>query len=317
VTAAPEPTPRSQTLRLLALEAALTEIVPHLRRRGIEAMLLKGAGTARWLYDTVADRRYGDIDLLVPSGSMEVAIAALAELGFESEWPTGRADGAGRHHEVLVRHGLPEVVVELHRTLDLVPARAAAVWQQLTADADSIELAGTAITVPSAPAALFIVAIHAAQHGVRSAKPLRDLDAAAARAAPEAWRGAAALAGELGAGPAFTAGLRLTAAGGEIADRLGLPAAPAVSREVALKARSAPETALGIELLVTTPGVAARARLLAGKAFPSPEWMRHWRPLARRGRLGLACAYLVRPLWLLAKLPRGARAWRRAARGDD
>jgi hypothetical protein len=45
--------------------------------------------------------------------------------------------------------------------------------------------------------------------------------------------------------------------------------------------------------------------------------MRVWQPLARRGWWGLVVAYLWRPLWLAAKLPRGLRAWLQVARAPS
>ncbi len=299
---------------MLALESALAEVVSQLRAHGVDPLLLKGAGTARWLYDSAPDRGYDDLDLLVAPGDTARATSCLEAIGFAAHWPGGRFDGAGAHHEVMVRRGPATVVLELHHTLDLLSAPAPAVWERLSADAQTITLGGTAIRVPAPAAASFVVAIHAAQHGLGASKPLRDLDAAVARVEPATWRAAAAIAADLGATAEFTVGLRLCAGGRGLADRLGLAPAPAVSRQVSLKASTAPETALGIEQLVTTPGLRARVALLAGKLAPSPVWMRNWLPFARRGRRALACAYVWRLIWLLIKLPAGARAWRAAAR---
>jgi hypothetical protein len=58
----------------------------------------------------------------------------------------------------------------------------------------------------------------------------------------------------------------------------------------------------------------ARLRLLWAELLPSPAFMRLWSPLARRGKRGLLCAYLWRPLWLLWHLPAGLRDLARARR---
>jgi hypothetical protein len=47
---------------------------------------------------------------------------------------------------------------------------------------------------------------------------------------------------------------------------------------------------------------------------PTPAFMRHWFPQARRGPLGMVLAYLWRPLWLVLRLPPSAIAWLRAHR---
>ncbi len=61
-------------------------------------------------------------------------------------------------------------------------------------------------------------------------------------------------------------------------------------------------------------GVAARVRLMLRKAFPSPQLMRTWKPLARRGRVGLALAYAWRPPWLIWQLGPALRAYLGARR---
>ena len=141
---------------------------------------------------------------------------------------------------------------------------------------------------------------------------MRDLDAAVQQLDLRTWQQAAAEAAELRVRAEFAMGLRLTASGAKLADRLGLEVEP-VSRRVWLKVAAAPPTASRIEQLITTRGLRGRAGLLARELTPPPQWMRKWQPVARRGRLGLAVAYLWRPFWLLFKLPSGIRAWRQAA----
>jgi hypothetical protein len=70
---------------------------------------------------------------------------------------------------------------------------------------------------------------------------------------------------------------------------------------------------MGIEQIVTTPGAVARLRLLIEVLVPSRALLLATSPLARRGSFGLAGAYLWRPLQILRALPRGLRAWSRAA----
>jgi len=77
---------------------------------------------------------------------------------------------------------------------------------------------------------------------------------------------------------------------------------------------AAPSVTLGVDRLATTPGVRAKARLALGWTFPPPDFMREWSALARRGRGGLALAYLWRPIALAGQARAAAVAWRRAAR---
>ena len=57
--------------------------------------------------------------------------------------------------------------------------------------------------------------------------------------------------------------------------------------------------------------------MLIGELAPPPTYMRDWTPVGRRGRIGLALAYLYRPLWLAWWAPRGYLAWRRAKRASE
>ena len=72
--------------------------------------------------------------------------------------------------------------------------------------------------------------------------------------------------------------------------------------------------AAGFEALAATPGLFAKLRLVAHEMVPTRAFMRWWSPLARRGPLGLAAAYLWRPIWFVGHAPAGLRAWRRARR---
>jgi hypothetical protein len=162
------------------------------------------------------------------------------------------------------------------------------------------------------PVRAFHLAVHAGQHGSGWSRPLEDLDRAIAIADEASWREAEELAASLDATPAFAAGLRLTPSGAALADRLGLPRDVPV--DVALRAETPPPVALGLDQLAQAKGLRARLGILRHKLVPPPSFMRHWSSLARRGPVGLLLAYLWRPLWLLARLPEGFEAWRRARR---
>jgi hypothetical protein len=190
-----------------------------------------------------------------------------------------------------------------------VPAAPELVWERLSADARTIEVAGAKIDVPGPAGLALIVVLHAVVNGIEVAKSSEDLRRALERADFATWQAACGLADELGAAEAFAVGLRLAPQGRQLADRLGLPTP--TSRRLLLSASSAPDTAAGIEWLVSTPGFAGRLRLLLAELVPSREFMRLWFPLSRRHRWGMALAYIWRPIWLAAKLPGGLRAWLR------
>jgi hypothetical protein len=297
----------------LMLDGTLADILPRLRERGVDPLLIKGAGTADWLYDVAADRAYKDIDLLVAPDLVPVAVDVLRELGFAPIEPPRSLPTDGHHHAVVVRDRPPHVEVEIHHTLFLLSAPAQMVWERISHEPRTITFAGTDVSVPSAPAAALIVVLHALQHGVSSQRTVTDLRQALERLDLDTWRQAATLAAELSAEKEFAAGLRLIDAGVTLADQLALEDQP-VPRQLQLRAMDPAPLALGLERLLITPGLAGRAQLIAKEIVPSPAFMKTWSPIARRGPLGLACAYAWRPIFLAANLPRAASAWRRANR---
>ncbi len=283
-------------------------IVDSFKARHVSYVLMKGPAFAQWLYEDQGARTYRDIDLLVRPDDFPAAREAMTELGFRKV----SVETHTTHHDAWLNASGVPTWVEVHRSLSLLSADPAAVWVALASRADAIELAGKRVAVPSAEASALIVALHAAQHGVRSAKPMEDLRRALDRVDLTTWRRAAEIARDLDTEGAFAVGLCLERKGRTVAERLGLSLD--TSRLVRLHAATPPVTSVGVERLITTSGAVSKLRLLGQELVPAPTFMRGWQPLARRGRWGLVVAYLWRPAWLLAKLPRGIRAWRTASR---
>jgi len=77
-----------------------------------------------------------------------------------------------------------------------------------------------------------------------------------------------------------------------VAERLG--AQPPASAEVLFHASTVPDGALFLDALRSARSVRERSRLLVRAVLPSPRYMRALSPLARRGRMGLCAAYVVR-----------------------
>lgn len=149
--------------------------------------------------------------------------------------------------------------------------------------------------------------LHAAQHGVLAPKPLEDMERGLSELPDETWTGAALLATEVDAIPAFASGLRLTSSGAVLAERFGLPQTHTV--ELLLAARSSLSGAGSLQRVAIIRGLGAKTSFVRAKLVPSPEYMRFWSPLADRGRLGIALAYLWRLLWVVVRAPRAAYVW--------
>ena len=229
-------------------------------------------------------------------------------------WPLERVNP--HHASPWTRRGTRPAEVDLHWRVPLARDGSAS-WSVLGAETETLTIGATPVEVLSPAARAMWVAVHAAQHGVRFIKPLRDLERALERVDTATWAQAAELARRLELEGAFAVGLRLVPAGAELAIRLSVE--DSASLEARLRSTATSATSIGWMRLLEQGSTRARLRLLWAELLPSPAFMRLWSPLARRGRRGLVCAYLVRPLWLLWRLPAGmgdvARA-RRSTRRD-
>jgi Uncharacterised nucleotidyltransferase/Transglutaminase-like superfamily len=279
-------------MRTLRIDAATGEVFSALREKGIASIVLKGPSVARWLYDS-GRRQYGDCDLLVRESDLSVAQQSLLRLGFErrglytirGDWP---------RHAAAYRRG--DVTVDLHRTLLGVKVEADGLWDALAPHREPMPVGGVDVDVLDPAGRAMVLALHAAKDGGRDEKPLIDLERALDSLPFELWRMAADIATEVGAIDAFAAGLRRCPAGHEVWTLLGLRVA--MSPEIALREQPPPAMSAGVDWLLRTRGARGKMALIARKLVPPPSFLRDWSPLARRGRWGLALAYLWRPMWV-------------------
>ena len=296
---------------LIFRELIAAETVDALRRNGIRSILLKGPAIARWLYENSIARVYGDSDLLVGPSDFDAAQETIAALGYRphGEQLPGDRTWSGRD---FMRPG-DGTAVDLHLTLTGIETSPSRAWTILSERTEVMSLRGVEIEVLNEPARALHLALHAADHGFTSDRPLKEL-ALALETLPEVlWEQAANLAATLEATAAFAAGMRLVAEGAELADRLRLPAND--SLEVALRASPVTRHALGLQWLLQTKGPGAKASLLVRKLAPPPLYMRDWSRLAQKGWPGLVLAYAWRPLYLILAAPSTVQSLARARRG--
>jgi len=284
-------------MRTLRIDAATAEVVGVLRDAEVPSILLKGPSIARWIYDG-GSRPYGDCDLLVRRSDLDASERTLRTLGFErgglysipGDWP---------RHAAVYRRG--DVMVDLHRTLFGVAADADRLWEVLAPHREQMRIAGANVDVLDPAGRAFVLALHSAKDGGRDEKPLRDLERALEIVPLELWRAAAEIAAEVGAGEAFAAGLRRCPGGREVSAALGLSSH--LSREIALRQQDPAALSVGVDWLLRSKGSRRKVALVARKVVPPPAFLREWSPLARRGRWGLALAYIWRPVWLVWRAP--------------
>lgn len=297
--------------RALRLDRVAATAVERLRAAGVPSILLKGATIATWLYDAGEPRPYRDVDLLVSPSQAQRAKEVLAELGYAHAMRGAHPAEVGPKEEELF--GPDGVCIDLHLGFLGMNAPLQRCWDILVRRTERFQLGGgTQVQVLDLPARALHLALHAAQNGPIDAKAIADLERGLVKVDRDGWRAAARLADELEASEAFAAGLRLVPRGAALAEELGLTRRMTV--ELALRTRSAPQTALFFERLGRVPGVRKKVALLARKLFPTTVWMRANSEMARRGRLGLVCAWLLHPFSVLKRFPAALLAWHAARR---
>ena len=200
-------------------------------------------------------------------------------------------------------------MVDLHISLVGVEASPDTAWSVLSRETTAIAVGWTDVEILAPPARALHLATHVAQHDYFT-RASADLERALSVLPPELWRAAAALAGELGAEGAFAAGLRRVPNGASMVTELGLDARS--SAVTALLEHGAPPTALGFAQLAASRSAWTFVTVTFRALLPRRSYMRREWPIARRGELGLAAAYVVRIVHLARNAPRGLRAWRSA-----
>jgi len=291
----------------LGLDVATAEVTQMLESRGVPCVLLKGPATARWLYaDDPDGRSYLDVDLGVDPEQFEAAERLLVELGFVNPYATFRVS-AMTHESVWERPGSPPVTVDLHRGFHGV-GDWSAWWSAMDAHTTALEVAGRRVRIPDAAGCALIVALHDTTID-RAQQSMTDLRRAFAIFGDDVWREAAHRADLCDAVPSFFLGLSLHEDGLKLVDRLGLPTD--LPADVAIRSL----VAAGVDVdkvgrawslqrrMTEADGLRPRMRALRQIAFPSAEFLRATRPLARRGWWGLMAVRLTRPLALIVRTP--------------
>ena len=246
--------------------------------------------------------------MLVARDRLDAAGTALQAIGYSRE--KALPEESGREHSS-VWVARDRVPVELHWSL--VGAEEDDVWGVFSNETETVPLADGSVEIPNEAARCAIVALHAGQHGIGEPAIFNDLEKALVIVETETWRRALQLATDIGGRTPFAGALSLTVRGRRLLDELGA-APPVLGERQALSLLTPAPTSRGFYFLAQERGARAKAAFLLTKAVPSHEFMRLRYPLARRGGLGLALAYLYRSFWLLRWAPPGLRSWRQARR---
>lgn len=306
--------PVAWAVRCLIIDQVTAEVVGALVGAGIDSLLLKGPSLADWLYPE-GGRSYVDTDLLVAPASFLPAQEVLVGLGFADT-----EEGFSRHeraaHAVTYERAGPGGLaywVDLHQSLSALRAHPQKVWESLATGSEEMVVGGRRLRILGRTALAMHVVLHAAQHGlVDGERPLEDLRRALRVVSLAQWGQSAALAAQLGAEDAFGVGLSLLPEGKELSTALGL--AVSARPAVRLAAGSRPRGADALAAVADAPSLRAGLARAGRVLIPSRASVRRSRPVARRGRIGLAVGYVSRLGRMAVALGPALVAWVRARR---
>lgn len=252
----------------MAIDVVTCRVVTALREAHIEPIVLKGPSFAAWLYADGTLRPYNDTDLLVaPNDAADVG-RALERLGYKAQphppgaksvataWVNPRSAGSVDVHTSLWLFGAPDL------------------WWRLQEHTQSLSVGHLTVTALDDIAKTVHVVTHALQHEFREAWPNSDLDRAIHRLPVDTWRGAAALASEVGAYDAFALGLSSSPGGQALARVIGVERPSTLSPQLRLLAAGVADTGAGaIHYLGGLSGWRHRLSFLRAKLFPSPKFV--------------------------------------------
>jgi Uncharacterised nucleotidyltransferase len=301
----------------LLVERESRDAIRALKEKGVRPILLKGPLQQAWLEPAGAPRTSTDVDVLVSRDQLETAGLALGALGYGLA-PALPENLERKHLPDRVEHGYHQAwiaeertPVELHWSLGGADENKA--WDVLSRETETADLMGEEVELPNEAARCAIVALHAAQHGIGQPVGFRDLEKALIVAGIETWRRAAELAAAMGGWPLFAVALSFSPRGADLLRDMGREPSALEVRQAISFLTPAP-TSLGFYFLSRQSGVRAKAGFALAELAPPPAFMHLCYPLARRGRIGLALAYLYRSYWLARWVVPGLRSFRDAQR---
>lgn len=295
-----DPARIQRVAKALALNTATAKIVAAFRAASIPSILLKGPAITTRFYDE-GERLYGDIDLLVPRTVAASAEALLRQEGFTYQLEQGRSWEQNDHS----RHWVHEsrLPVDLHFRFWGVGAAHEEIWSAFSRSAQSMNIGRVPVTVLDPSDQALILALHAMHH-VHDHKSwaLKDLCRGIDALPVAIWEEALAQSRRLQAEPFFSAGLRLSASGNELAETIGAMTASSESAEAWRR-----NTVGGFAYLrrwSQTRGVTAKLHLAASMLIPSRAHITYRWPFARRGYVALATAYAWHLCRTIIRFPR-------------
>lgn len=247
--------------RNLRLTARLVEILRGLEEAGVQALPIKGAALAATVYENLALREFGDLDLLVRPSQVDRAELALRHMGLRPVWKPGPGQRAALRACWYATtwldprlEGEPDAAVDLHWRLapPFFPFGLDA--DRLWSDTEEVRIHGRAVATLGPGMTLLGLCVHGAKHEPdpwSALKWTRDIAEVVRARGDLDWEALYRIAAEAGCARILSVGLALAV------DALGL-APPEAARQRLDRDRTAREL----------------ARRFAGRLFDAPTTTR-------------------------------------------
>jgi hypothetical protein len=151
---------RSALLWCLQLEVELLAVLDHLAVVGVEPLVVKGPAIAHLDVPDPALRTFADLDLLVPAGQIDVAVAALMATGARRPWAERRPGFDRRFAKSVTLRTTDGIELDVHRTLCDGAHAVRLPIDRIFRDSTSFALVGHPVACPSSVHRL----LHSAYH---------------------------------------------------------------------------------------------------------------------------------------------------------
>ena len=251
---------RDGALRGLQLTSQLVSVMQELRRRGIDALPVKGPTLAALVYRDLSLRLYEDLDVLVHRRDVGAASRALEELGFASQktFDDSRDSLIQESHHATFVSAAGGAPVELHWSLSHRTVARESLETRWWAQRQKVDLGGTIVRTLKTELLVLYLCMHGAKHSWARIGWLCDLHQTLRRFDDIEWDVVWGIAHDAGALRMVTTGLLLVEellsdsrfTSGAFDKRTPDRASRAIAAGIRRRLLDAPELVLGIDFAV-------------------------------------------------------------------